>query len=173
MKLVIEDDQGRRTVVPVFRDELLIGRAEESAVRLTEKDVSRRHARLLRRGGRLYLEDLDSFTGVRVNGDRVHGSRLVREGDLIEISQYDLLLQSGPDEKAAPDPVAEAITPPIRRASRGLGGRRTRIATFVVALLLASALAAALWRRTIRTNQDEDTRPLRDPAPPGSRDSVR
>ena len=173
MKLVIEDDQGRRTVVPVFRDELLIGRAEESAVRLTEKDVSRRHARLLRRGARLYLEDLNSFTGVRVNGDRVHGSRLVREGDLIEISQYDLLLQSGPDEKPAPDPVAEAITPPIRRASRGLGARRTRIATFVVALLLASALAAALWRRTIRTNQDEDTRPVRDPAPPGSRDSVR
>ncbi len=46
MKLIIEDDEGRRTVVPLFRDELIIGRAEGSPVRLTEKDVSRRHAKL-------------------------------------------------------------------------------------------------------------------------------
>jgi pSer/pThr/pTyr-binding forkhead associated (FHA) protein len=98
MKLIIEDDEGRRTVVPLFRDELIIGRAEGSPVRLTEKDVSRRHAKLLRRSGRVYVEDLGSFTGVRVNGDWVHGPRLVREGDLIEISQYDLTLQGGPDE---------------------------------------------------------------------------
>ncbi len=54
MKLIIEDDEGRRTVVPLFRDELAIGRAEGSPVRLVEKDVSRRHAKLLRRGGRVY-----------------------------------------------------------------------------------------------------------------------
>ena len=124
MKLIIEDDEGRRTVVPLFRDELVIGRAEGSLVRLTDKDVSRRHARLLHRSGRFYLEDLNSFTGVRVNGDRVRGTRQVHEGDLIEISQYDLKLEAGPDEKAArmvPEPRAHCDLRPDR--ARGRRGR--------------------------------------------------
>jgi len=195
MKLNIENDEGRRTVVPLFRDELIIGRAEGSSVRLTEKDVSRRHAKLLRRSGRVYVEDLGSFTGVRVNGGRVHGPRLVHEGDLIEISQYDLTLQGGPDEKPEPEPrAAEETTAPIRAAKRGPGARRARarITTFVVAVLVASAVAAALWLRTARGAEmrspatsststgtitiaitDPDARSSRDSAPPGSRDSVR
>ncbi|HYR18326.1 MAG TPA: FHA domain-containing protein [Myxococcales bacterium] len=196
MKLIIEDDGGRRTVVPLFREELIIGRAEGSPVRLTEKDVSRRHARICRRSGRVYVEDLGSFTGVRVNGDRIRGSRLVREGDLIEISQYDLTLQAGPDEKPEPDPLAaEETSAPIHGARRGVDARKARITTFVVALLVASALAAAFWLRTARgaeaqraatasttsstsssTNTtidhlDRDTRWSRDSAPPESRDS--
>jgi len=151
MKLIIEDDEGQRTVVPLFRDELAIGRGEGNLVRLTEKDVSRRHARLLRRGGRFYLEDLSTFCSVRVNGERVHGPRLVREGDLIEISRFDLMLQGAPGEKQDPEPRrGEEITAKIGRPLGGPRGRAPRIATFVVALLVASALAAALWLRAAR-----------------------
>ena len=99
MKLIIEDDEGRKTVIPVVRDEITIGRNDANIVRLTEKNVSRKHGRLLRDQGHFYIEDLDSFTGIRVNGDRIHGKALVREGDLIQISEYDLSLQAGPDEK--------------------------------------------------------------------------
>ncbi len=99
MKLIIEDDEGRKTVIPVVRDEITIGRNDGNIVRLTEKNVSRKHGRLLRDQGHFYIEDLGSFTGIRVNGDRVHGKALVREGDLIQISEYDLSLQAGPDEK--------------------------------------------------------------------------
>ena len=189
MKLIIEDDEGRRTVVPLLRDELIIGRAEGSFVRLTDKDVSRRHARLLRRNGRFYLEDLHSFTGVRVNGDRVSGTREVREGDLIEISQYDLKLEAGPEEKAAPDPDgAGAVTAPVRR--RGLPRSRARIRTFVLILLVAAALATALWLReargaegrsaasaTTKTDRNptpnKDTETSRGSAPPDPRHDVR
>src|SRR5712691_8141288 len=101
MKLIIEDDEGHRTVIPVVRDELTIGRNDANMVRLTEKNVSRKHARLLREDGHFYIEDLDSFTGVRVNGEKVKGKHAVHEGDLIQISEYDLSLQSGPDEKPA------------------------------------------------------------------------
>ena len=99
MKLIIEDDEGRKTVIPVVRDEITIGRNDANIVRLTEKNVSRKHGRLLRDQGHFYIEDLGSFTGIRVNGDRIHGKALVREGDLIQISEYDLSLQAGPDEK--------------------------------------------------------------------------
>ena len=37
MKLIIEDDEGRKTVVPVVRDEITIGRNDANIVRLTEK----------------------------------------------------------------------------------------------------------------------------------------
>jgi pSer/pThr/pTyr-binding forkhead associated (FHA) protein len=148
MKLIIEDDEGRRTVVPLFRDELIIGRAEGSPVQLGDKDVSRRHARLLRRSGRFYVEDLNSFTGVRVNGERVRGTRAVREGDLIEISQYDLRLEAGPDEKSPPDPgSAGETTAPIRGAWRASPRSRARVATFVLIVLVAAAVATALWFR--------------------------
>ena len=99
MKLIIEDDEGRKTVIPVVRDEITIGRNDANIVRLTEKNVSRKHGRLLREAGHFYIEDLDSFTGIRVNGEKIKGRHLVREGDLIQISEYDLSLQAGPDEK--------------------------------------------------------------------------
>src|SRR5258708_39232425 len=99
MKLIIEDDEGRKTVIPVLRDEITIGRTDANMVRLMEKNVSRKHGRLLREQGQFYIEDLNSFTGIRLNGDRIHGKALVREGDLIQISEYDLSLQAGPHEK--------------------------------------------------------------------------
>ena len=67
-KLTIEDDEGKTTVIPLIRDEMTIGRQEGNTIRLTERNVSRKHARLLRQNGTLYIEDLASFTGVRVNG---------------------------------------------------------------------------------------------------------
>ena len=101
MKLIIEDDEGRRTVIPLVRDEITIGRNDQNMVRLEEKNVSRKHGRLVREEGHYYVEDLGSFTGIRVNGEKIKGKLLVKEGDLIQISEYDLMLQAGPDEKPA------------------------------------------------------------------------
>jgi len=97
MKLIIEDDEGRKTVVPVVRDEISIGRNDDCLVRLTEKNVSRKHGRLLRESGKFFIEDLNSFTGIRVNGEKIAGKQPVNEGDLIQISEYDLSLQAGPE----------------------------------------------------------------------------
>ena len=119
LKLIIEDDEGRKTVVPFVRDELTIGRQEGNTIRLTERNVSRRHARLLRQQEQVLVEDLGSSNGVRLNGERVEGQVPVRHGDLIQIGDYDLALQL---EAAVPAPPADA-TPELREgeasASRG------------------------------------------------------
>ena len=47
-KLVIEDDEGKRTVVPLARDDYTIGRQEGNTIRLTERNVSRHHGRVRR-----------------------------------------------------------------------------------------------------------------------------
>src|SRR5690349_21531871 len=105
MKLIIEDDEGRKTVVPLLRDEITIGRQEGNVVKLSERNVSRRHARLKKDNGSLVLEDLGSYNGVRVNGERISGPTKVKEGDLIEIGDYDLGVQGRIEFPTTPPPI--------------------------------------------------------------------
>jgi hypothetical protein len=91
MKLVIEDEIGTRSIVPFAAAELTVGRAPEgNGFRLPERNVSRRHARFLNVNGLVSVEDLGSLTGTWVNGERIAGRRRLREGDLVEIGDYDL-----------------------------------------------------------------------------------
>src|SRR5687767_1942195 len=104
-KLVIEDDEGKRTVVPLTRDDYTIGRQEGNTIRLTERNVSRAHGRVRRArangtpqpggGGRdtFVLEDLRSYNGVFVNGLRVAHTQDLQHGDLIQIGDYRIVLQ--------------------------------------------------------------------------------
>jgi pSer/pThr/pTyr-binding forkhead associated (FHA) protein/Flp pilus assembly protein TadD len=94
-KLIIEDDEGKTTAIPITRDEITIGRKEGNNIRLTERNISRHHARLTRSNGNIHIEDLDSYNGVRINGDRIQVKSLVvvKEGDLIEIGDYHLALE--------------------------------------------------------------------------------
>jgi pSer/pThr/pTyr-binding forkhead associated (FHA) protein len=94
LKLIIEDDEGRKTVVPFVRDEITIGRQEGNTIRLTERNVSRRHARLMKSRASVLIEDLGSSNGIRINGDRIAGQVQVGDGDLIQIGDYDLALQT-------------------------------------------------------------------------------
>ncbi len=102
LKLIIEDDEGRKTVVPFVRDEITIGRQEGNTIRLTERNVSRRHARLMRNNGHVLIEDLGSYNGIRINGDRISGQVKVADGDLIQIGDYDLAVQAEAGHHTAP-----------------------------------------------------------------------
>lgn len=102
LKLIIEDDEGRKTVVPFVRDEITIGRQEGNTIRLTERNVSRKHARLFRQNGHIAVEDLGSYNGIRINGDKISGQTTVQEGDLIQIADYDLSVQNDAVTQTAP-----------------------------------------------------------------------
>ncbi|MDH3727494.1 MAG: FHA domain-containing protein [Myxococcales bacterium] len=93
-KLVISDDEGQTTVVPLLRDQITIGRQEGNTIRLTERNVSRNHARLVRSEGSYIVEDLGSYNGVRVNGQRVDAAAELSSGDQLGIGDYELALQS-------------------------------------------------------------------------------
>jgi pSer/pThr/pTyr-binding forkhead associated (FHA) protein/uncharacterized membrane protein len=89
-KLSIEDDQGNKTVVSLVRDEYTIGRAEENTVRLTERNISRSHAKLQRNGSGWIIEDLASYNGCFVNGVRVSDPQGLEHGDLVQLGDYRL-----------------------------------------------------------------------------------
>jgi len=62
---------------------LRIGRDPASGLRLSHETVSRVHADLSRQGGLWVLRDLGSTNGTTVNGRRVIGAAVVRDGDLV------------------------------------------------------------------------------------------
>jgi pSer/pThr/pTyr-binding forkhead associated (FHA) protein len=116
-KLVIEDDEGKRTVVPLTREDYTIGRKEGNTIRLTERNVSRDHAKLCKKNGVVeaptnggghngssyVLEDLTSYNGVYVNGLRVAHTQELVHGDLIQIGDYRIVLQDdAADEESVP-----------------------------------------------------------------------
>jgi predicted component of type VI protein secretion system len=114
MKLVIEDEAGTRSVVPFAGDVIVVGRGTEGVTfRLGDRNVSRRHARFLRQSGVVFVEDLGSLNGTRVNGERVTGKRRLRDGDLVQIGDYDLVILA---EREVLAPGAPPPLPPGPRA---------------------------------------------------------
>jgi pSer/pThr/pTyr-binding forkhead associated (FHA) protein len=118
-KLVIEDDEGKRTVVPLTREQYSIGRKDGNTIRLTERNVSREHARLYKRNGvnpkekpGFVLEDLTSYNGVFVNGLRVARSADLTHGDLVQIGDYRIVLQDERLEDAQTAPTDSKTTGP-------------------------------------------------------------
>jgi len=96
-KLIIEDDEGRRSVVPIdldsVREGISIGRQEGNTIRLNERNVSRRHARFVREAVGIYAEDLDSYNGVWINGDRIKGRQELHDGDTVRVGDFQLELR--------------------------------------------------------------------------------
>jgi hypothetical protein len=50
-KLTIEDDEGKQTSLPLAHEEYTLGRGETNAIRLTDRNVSRKHSVLKKTAG--------------------------------------------------------------------------------------------------------------------------
>ena len=170
MKLVIEDEAGTRSVVPFAGEAIVVGRGSEGVTfRLGDRNVSRRHARFLRQSGVVFVEDLGSLDGTRVNGERITGKRRLRDGDLVQIGDYDLAILAADQALAPgappplprgtradpaattqkylfasaaadPEPTPTAVTAEVAAPVRGARGLRIAVAV-AVALLVAGVLA--------------------------------
>lgn len=69
-------------------DELTIGRADGCAVALADdKTVSQLHARVFRRDGRLWLEDLGSTNGTYLNAKKVGAPVALSRGDRVMVGR--------------------------------------------------------------------------------------
>ncbi len=86
-RLVWERPDGGRVEFPLDGDALEVGRDEEIAIRVDEPLVSRRHARLERRGGAWVVVDLGSTNFTRVNGERVRRERELAHGDELTLGR--------------------------------------------------------------------------------------
>ena len=72
----------------------VVGRSTQADVRLEAAEVSRRHALLWREAGGIWVADLGSSNGTRLNGEALPEVKEVVDGDLLSFGGPSYLFRS-------------------------------------------------------------------------------
>src|SRR5262249_12128948 len=80
---------------PLDGEVTVLGRDPACDIVLADRKVSKRHARVVRKGDGYHIEDLQSTNGTKVGDRDLTGARLLEDGDLIAIGDFRLALSGG------------------------------------------------------------------------------
>jgi pSer/pThr/pTyr-binding forkhead associated (FHA) protein len=132
--------------------DVVVGRASECQWAIPSSGVSRKHARIRRRGSEVIIEDIGSSNGTFVNSERLSAPRPLHDQDLVRLGSVEIRFTSPPPETtvdatialmppagttvSAPAAPIESPTPP--HSPNGLR-RGTSSTTRPVALTVPSA----------------------------------
>ena len=95
--------------ITIDKDVTVVGRqAEHCDVVLTRKSVSKIHCVIARTDGLLFVRDLDSTNGTKVNGQRIIRGALL-PGDQLAFAGEKFRVHLGPD--SGPDSETPAVSP--------------------------------------------------------------
>lgn len=84
--LTVEEGEHVGLRVTVDSDSFVMGRGEECDLVLTDRAISRQHARINRIGNQYQIEDLESKNGTWVNGEQLTGERMLVDGSKIQLA---------------------------------------------------------------------------------------
>jgi len=90
-KIFIKEGNEKGQVFPIEEGETSIGRDPFNSIVLSDRRVSRSHARIISENGTFFIEDLDSVNGTMVNNQPVTRQRL-EKNDEIKIGMTVLIL---------------------------------------------------------------------------------
>jgi len=102
LKVEVPGEEPRR--VTLDKPVTTIGRSSFNDIVLGDKSLSRRHARILRDGEGLAVEDLDSRNGTFFNGERLTSVKSLAEGDRITIGACTLTVSRSSTTQVQIDP---------------------------------------------------------------------
>ncbi len=88
VRVVIRTPDERTTSHTFDRDEATIGSDPGNNVVLDQSHISKRHARIVVKDGKLIIVDLKSTNGTFVNGNRITSPRVVKPVDEVAIGDY-------------------------------------------------------------------------------------
>lgn len=92
-KLVLKFKDTVISEVPLNQEETTIGRKAENTIHVDNLAVSGRHARVLKIGNKVILEDLGSTNGTMVNNKEVT-KHIMKHGDIISVGKHTLTFVS-------------------------------------------------------------------------------
>ncbi len=110
-----------KTISLAGKNSVMIGRSESADLYLADKKISRRHAEISINGDGIFLDDLSSRTGTRVNGESISGRTRLSVNDSIQIGETTLVLENAEITETAekpPENPSPANLPPERKESR-------------------------------------------------------
>jgi predicted component of type VI protein secretion system len=81
--------------IELHKDLTLVGRKEDCDLRLDHKSVSKLHCVFVKTDGLLFVRDLGSTNGTRVNGTRIRRAALL-PNDQVTIASFKFRVQFGP-----------------------------------------------------------------------------
>jgi PAS domain S-box-containing protein len=84
LKILTGSQTGR--IVELDSDPVVVGRHPDCHIRVLDDTVSRRHAQILHRDGRFFIEDLGSRNGTYLNGRKVTASARLAHRDKVSIA---------------------------------------------------------------------------------------
>jgi len=125
--IVISEKGGGERRELFDKQEIHVGRMQGNDLMLPKGNVSKRHARLLLREGRVIVTDLKSTNGTYVNGRKIAQATILGEGDRIYVGDFVLRVElpaaatppTPPvDRPSTASPTHEAVATP--RQSQGL-----------------------------------------------------
>ena len=86
--------------VPLHSFPFRIGRRTDAGLSLSYKTVSGLHAEIVERGGLLQLHDKGSTNGTFVNGQRVDGTVMLKQNDLVQFADVPFRVRRQSSDKA-------------------------------------------------------------------------
>lgn len=78
-----------------LEDDNIIGKDKGSDIAIDYIYLSKKHARIFKKGAGFYLEDLGSVNGTRVNGKDLKGQVALRDKDLISFVKLEFIFMEG------------------------------------------------------------------------------
>ena len=98
--------------IPLVRDSTVVGRHPTCEIVLDDVSLSKRHALFIKTDGLVWVRDLASTNGMRVNGQKVHWGALL-PGDTIALGRLKFTMYLGPDDRLSPSELlAQRDMPP-------------------------------------------------------------
>jgi DNA-binding winged helix-turn-helix (wHTH) protein len=101
-------------------DEMIIGRDATCTVVVTDRQVSRYHARITLKDGSALLEDLGSKNGTYLNGDVISEPFILQDGDVIQVALVQQFIYLSSD---ATMPMAGTFSFPLEKSANDYAGR--------------------------------------------------
>lgn len=104
MQLKVTTADGKQKIVALDgKLPVMIGRSNEADIALPDKKVSRKHAVLSGNSSdSIFIEDMNSRTGTRVNGIPVSSKTRLALGDVIQIGETELIVEQVDDIPSTP-----------------------------------------------------------------------
>jgi predicted component of type VI protein secretion system len=103
----------QRFEMPEGKTEVIVGRATDCQWIIASGAVSRRHARLVRHGSGVTIEDLGSSNGTFVNGEPLSAPHELHDQDRVQLGAVEILFVSPPDEPSADETIALSAMPSL------------------------------------------------------------
>jgi len=114
-KLIVTKGPMKDKVFFFSGEVVFAGRGSDNDITLEGREISRKHFKFVKKGKRLYVEDLKSRNGTRLNGEGIVPGRefLIKEKDILSIGNSEFHVADLLEKKSSPEKDSSAQEPQI------------------------------------------------------------